>query len=295
MSDAQYRDDGAPEGHYERMIALADGLDDGSIEELGSSSTPEAGDGNQPVDETPVEGDENSSSEDRPEWLPEKFKSPEDMAKAYSELEKKLGQPKVTEDTPKSNEKKPPKPEEIPEGAEQAKAAVESKGIDYTALQAEFMENGELSAETYQSLEAKGIAKPMVDAFIDGQRAVAEKYTDSIYQAVGGADAYKSMIEWASSGISASEIKAYNKAINSGDVDAAMFAVKGLASRHTAEVGRDPKRQVVPKDGGVTRNGGVYANMDEVSKDMSNPKYKAGDPAFHRMVRAKLERSKDLV
>ena len=29
---------------------------------------------------------------DRPEWLPEKFKSPEDMANAYSELEKKMGQ-----------------------------------------------------------------------------------------------------------------------------------------------------------------------------------------------------------
>ena len=29
---------------------------------------------------------------DRPEWLPEKFKTPEDMSKAYSELEKKLGQ-----------------------------------------------------------------------------------------------------------------------------------------------------------------------------------------------------------
>ena len=29
---------------------------------------------------------------DRPEWLPEKFKSPEDMASSYSELESKLGQ-----------------------------------------------------------------------------------------------------------------------------------------------------------------------------------------------------------
>ena len=29
---------------------------------------------------------------DRPEWLPEKFKSPEDMAASYSELESKLGQ-----------------------------------------------------------------------------------------------------------------------------------------------------------------------------------------------------------
>ena len=31
------------------------------------------------------------TQEDRPDWLPEKFKSAEDMANAYSELEKKLG------------------------------------------------------------------------------------------------------------------------------------------------------------------------------------------------------------
>jgi hypothetical protein len=45
-------------------------------------------------DETRVEVSEvdntNKSTDDvRPNWLPEKFKSAEDMAKAYSELEKK--------------------------------------------------------------------------------------------------------------------------------------------------------------------------------------------------------------
>ena len=39
---------------------------------------------------------------DRPEWLPEKFGSPEDMAKAYGELESKLGG-QETED-PKAEE-----------------------------------------------------------------------------------------------------------------------------------------------------------------------------------------------
>jgi len=31
---------------------------------------------------------------ERPEWLPEKFKTPEDLAKSYKELERKLGQPR---------------------------------------------------------------------------------------------------------------------------------------------------------------------------------------------------------
>ena len=34
---------------------------------------------------------EHNNEGDRPEWLPEKFESPEAMAKAYQQLESKLG------------------------------------------------------------------------------------------------------------------------------------------------------------------------------------------------------------
>lgn len=41
--------------------------------------------------ETSVEAQEPTEAQERPEWLPEKYKSPEDLAKAYKELESKLG------------------------------------------------------------------------------------------------------------------------------------------------------------------------------------------------------------
>ena len=45
-----------------------------------------------PESEEAVEAvSEEQTQQDRPDWLPEKFKSAEDMANAYSELEKKLG------------------------------------------------------------------------------------------------------------------------------------------------------------------------------------------------------------
>ena len=47
-----------------------------------------------PSTEQPQAEELQEVQSDRPEWLPEKFKSAEDMAQAYSELEKKLGQPK---------------------------------------------------------------------------------------------------------------------------------------------------------------------------------------------------------
>lgn len=40
---------------------------------------------------TEAQANEQVASSERPEWLPEKYKSPEDLAKAYKELESKLG------------------------------------------------------------------------------------------------------------------------------------------------------------------------------------------------------------
>ena len=39
------------------------------------------------------EAPQDNQPSERPEWLPEKFKTPEDLAKSYSELEKKLSSP----------------------------------------------------------------------------------------------------------------------------------------------------------------------------------------------------------
>ena len=65
-------------------------------------------------DETRVEVSEvdntNKSTDDvRPDWLPEKFKSAEDLAKAYSELEKKQSSPEEqpAEDRTYENETTP--------------------------------------------------------------------------------------------------------------------------------------------------------------------------------------------
>ena len=41
------------------------------------------------TDETPAEEPQEEVTEERPEWLDEKFNSPEDLAKAYNELQKK--------------------------------------------------------------------------------------------------------------------------------------------------------------------------------------------------------------
>ena len=88
-----------------------------------------------PVEETPT------SEESRPEWLPEKFSSAEDLAQAYSELESKMGGSQEPEDGGYEYEY-----DESEEGAEEG-AAIDTATME--EFSNEFYENGDLSSESY--------------------------------------------------------------------------------------------------------------------------------------------------
>ena len=45
----------------------------------------------QTTSEAPVEASVEETVQERPEWLPEKFQTPEDLRKSYDELSSKLG------------------------------------------------------------------------------------------------------------------------------------------------------------------------------------------------------------
>lgn len=226
-----------------------------------------------------------ASTDDRPEWLPEKFKSPEDLAKAYGELEKKLGS-RTKEDTPSEVETKA---DEEPTNAEdQAREATEKAGLDFDELSNVYWENGSLSDEHYAKLEKAGIPKDLVDSYIAGQQALLDATRSQVFTSVGGENNYNSMTEWASENLSKDEIRAYNNAVNGGDMASAMMAVKGLKARYDAEVGFEPTRQV--KGESAKAGSAVYRSIAEMQEDMKNPRYWS-DPAFRRDVERKLSRS----
>ena len=135
--------------------------------------------------------DETSKSTDetRPEWLPEKFASAEDLAKAYSELEKKQSTPK-----------------EEPSQQQMRADAEASQGMEkfYT----EYSQNGELSEKSYEELSKMGLDKNLVDGYIAGQQAIANAEVKIIHDTVGGADNYSKVIEYAQTNLSEAEQKA---------------------------------------------------------------------------------------
>lgn len=228
----------------------------------------------------------------RPEWLPEKFKTVEEMAASYKELESKLGgaKPPVPAATPA-----PPAdaPKDAPADAlkitaPEADAAVAKAGLDMAALNAEFADKGTLSEASYAKLAAVGFDKAAVDNYVAGQQALMQQFQSEVLAVTpGGADKYSEMVEWAKVNLSASEVDAYNAAVSSGNKDQAKLAVAGLGARFTASVGNEPNLQ----GGRVNADAGdVFTSIAQMKSAMSDPRYK-DDPAYRNAVREKLGRS----
>ena len=228
--------------------------------------------------------------EDRPDWLPEKFKSAKDLAKAYSELEKKMGSKPESKEAPAADNTADDESsaEEDKSVEEQAREATEKAGLDFDKLSEKYWTQGNLDESDYEALEKANIPKAIVDQFIAGQEAILNATKSQVFSSVGGEDAYNSMTEWAGDNFTKDEIAAYNTAVNSGNLDMAMMAVKGLKARYEAEVGFEPKREI--RGANAKAGSTVYRSVAELESDMRDPRYK-NDPAYRKDVERKLARS----
>ena len=228
--------------------------------------------------EKPVE---ENVTQSKPEGLPEKFNSVEDLAKSYSELEKKLGDNK---EAPKEDA---PKTETKTTDLEIAEKAVESAGLNMDNLATEYNEKGELDTKSYEALEKAGIPKDYVNQFIEGQKAIADQQATSIKDMVGGVDAYTEMSNWAAENMSEQEKTAYNTAVNSKDIETAKLAVVGLKAKFESANGNEPS--LVEGKGTITGQDG-YKSWAEVTAAMGDDRY-SKDPAYQAMVQEKLAKS----
>jgi hypothetical protein len=237
--------------------------------------------------EKPVEEKSTQSIE----GLPEKFKSVEDLAKSYSELEKKLGEqnPKQEEVDPVNKaELKEEAPKEEPKNdLEIAEKAVDNAGLDMSSLADEYAQNGQLADKSYEALEKSGIPKEYVDQFIAGQKAIGEQQTNTVKDMVGGNEAYDEMAKWASDNMSEGEKKAYNTAVNSQDMDTVKLAVESLKAKYQTANGTEPNL-VQGKATPATEQG--YESWAEVTQAMADPRY-AKDPAYQAAVKTKISNS----
>jgi len=221
-----------------------------------------------------------------------KFKSAEDLEKAYKELEKKLGQKDETtqeegDDTPDVSE-------------ESDEEAVESEEVQ-TILKASeeyYSNDNQLSPETVQKLKELPSEK-LVEAYLELQknaspvaaRPLSDAEAQDIVKSVGGQDAYSETLAWAAENLTPAEVAAYDNVVNSGNKDAIFFAVQALNQRYRDAVGFEGK-QVSGK--AVKNSIKGFRSQAELARAISDPRYR-NDPAYRMDVEEKLAASGDLL
>lgn len=201
-------------------------------------------------EQAPVTAAPEIPQDQRPGWLPEKFQSAEDLAKAYGELEKKIG----------------------------------SKTADLTGLDRytqEFNERGDLSDESVKAIASMGIPEPLVRAYVEGQKAVQQGNIDAVMTLAGGETQYSAMTEWAASSLDESEIDAFNKIMDGGDMSSIRMAVQGLKARYEQTNGVSRGRLIQGETTGPS--GGAFRSIAEIVAAMKDPRY-AKDPAYRKDV-----------
>jgi len=239
----------------------------------------------EPVDET-VETPEEQQAEpqaeettERPEWLPEKFKSAEDMAQAYAELEKRMGQgTKEVEETEQPEEQQEEQTDDNKEEVGDYNEAV-------VEASKEFFENdGKLSEDTYKKLEGIGLPRDLVDSYAAGQQALLQSEEAQIKGVAG--DSYDQMAEWANEHLPQEEIDAFDEAVTSGTVSQAKLAVQGLYARYQNATGATQPKLV---QGAVSGSSTMpFKSMQELARAQSDPRYRSGDKAYHQEIDRRL-------
>ena len=226
--------------------------------------------------------------------IPEKFRDAdtgevnvEALLASYNQLEKKLG-----EGEPEVQDSAEPEQEEAEE-AEEVEEAEEDKqapsGEALSKFSEEFYEKGELSEESFTALETMGYPRDLVESFIQGQQALVTSEQDRLYSEVGGADAYSRMSDWASVNMTDEAKVAYNEAVQSGNMEQATLAVRGLRDSYMRAEGQQPNLIQGRSSGEPSLKG--FRSTAELVQAMRDPRYK-NDPAYREDVETRLRNSK---
>lgn len=248
-----------------------------------------------------------------------KYENPEQLEKAYLELQQKLGdnsdgvQEKGNE-TQEVTETKEPESTTVQEYLEdggvdynsvsetygkEISSVLQNKGVDPWKINKHFQENnGEITDEMYTELEGAGFSKNLINSYLKGLSAqsgnteteiadMSDSDVRNIQNIAGGQKDYAKLITWASENLDRSNIIAFDNLVNSGDVEQIKLAVTGLKAQFQEANGYEG-RMLTGKPSKTADS--VFRSQAELVAAMSDPRYDS-DPAYRQDIVAKLDRS----
>ena len=236
--------------------------------------------------------DQSEASNEDAGLIAGKFKSQDDLIKAYNELQSKLGK-----DSP-SEEEEPA--EEQPEAVEETPESEPNETLEYmTSLSEEFEKTGDLSEEAIEklsSMDTKDLVKSYLEYYTktaqaSTQQALQEQQINDIKATVGGEQAYTDLIRWAGENLPQADIDSFNAVTNTNNPAAIRFAVESLSNRQRAQEGYEAPLVTGKAPSSKAK---VFRSHAELSRAIADPRYQ-NDPAYRSDIEARLARSTDLL
>ena len=214
-----------------------------------------------------------------------KFEDAEALEKAYIELQSKLGEPK--EEKAEVKEEKTEAKEEV---KEESKEEPDYEFLDKLWEESKNEKYSDDILDKLNDMKPADVAQLYLNyrSGVDKEpQDLTQEQATELQKSVGGEKEYNTMLQWASKNFDEAEISRYDKVMESGDPDAAYFAVQALAAKYNDGVGVEGK-MLTGKP--AKAEGDNFRSQAEVVRAMSDPRYES-DPAYRQDIYDKLERS----
>ena len=167
---------------------------------------------------------------------------------------------------------------------DELKVDLKDKGVDFDALAAEYDNNGSLSEKSMEALKKAGYPESVVNTYLNGLQALSDRFTNAVKGYAGGDEGYGKLVEFIKTQPK-EVVDAYNKTIQTGDLGQIHLMIDGLTSKMTKAYGT--ANPTVMGNGSAHANAEGYTSMEQMTKDMSDPRYQV-DPKFTRDVYQKI-------
>ena len=154
----------------------------------------------------------------------------------------------------------------------QVETKIEDAGLNLSDMAQEYVEKGELTAETIKSLNDAGFDNVAIDAYITTKvEGATAKANEAITSICGSQDSFNEMSEWMQTGVSAEEFNAYNQGIQGENYKL------HLENMYNKFEKAQPQKQTLVRQSGksVARTSDTqgYANQSEMITAMNHPSY----------------------
>ena len=247
-----------------------------------------------------------------------KYENPEQLEKAYLELQQKLGDKSdaVSQEGQGDETEEVKEPESttvqeyLEDGGvdynavsetygEEISSVLQNKGVDPWKINKHFHDNnGEITDEMYTELEGAGFSRGLLDSYLKGLSEqsgytkteiadMSDSDVRTIQNLAGGQKDYAKLVTWASENLDNKDIQAFDDLVNSGNVDQIKLAVAGMKAQFQEANGYEG-RMLTGKPSKTADS--VFRSQAELVAAMSDPRYDS-DPAYRQDIIAKLDRS----